>query len=427
MSNLNEEQELAAGALREFLLSSNPQQFFILSGFAGTGKTYLLSQVLRSLPSTRIAFTAPTNKAVKVLAANCRSAGWVNPACLTLHSLLGLKLQADGGVKRLAIPEEVPKLPTLEVLVVDEASMVGKELLEFLQKAVRGLRLKIIFSGDPAQLPPVGEKDSPVWSLPGDRANLTQIMRYKNAILDYSAQVRSMMSHPAPRIMPKDNHLENGEGVHLTKRSLSSLITVTQADFQSPDATKIIAWRNIAVDHYNSLVRRQLFEDSGKKKFLPTDRVILTEPALDLGESGMLLGSTDDEGTVLEVEETEVMGIECHLLTVALDTNRTVELKTPTNRGAVELRAEKDQMAASAKAGLCSWKSFWEFHESFHYVRHSYAITAHRSQGSTYRDVFVDIHDIMRNRDTRESLRCLYVAATRASNRLVFSSTPSSY
>ena len=61
---------------------------------------------------------------------------------------------------------------------------------------------------------------------------------------------------------------------------------------------------------------------------------------------------------------------------------------------------------------------FWEFKEAFHKLRHAYAITAHRSQGSTYDTAFVDWRDILLNRNRGEAFRCLYVACTRPKRRL---------
>ena len=77
-------------------------------------------------------------------------------------------------------------------------------------------------------------------------------------------------------------------------------------------------------------------------------------------------------------------------------------------------------MSKQAKQKKISWGGFWALKNEFmHDVRPCHAITAHRSQGSTYRSVFVDVEDILSNYNTTEALRCLYVACTRASDILV--------
>ena len=64
------------------------------------------------------------------------------------------------------------------------------------------------------------------------------------------------------------------------------------------------------------------------------------------------------------------------------------------------------------------WSKFWTLKEAFHNVRHGYATTAPRSQGSTYETSFVDWRDILANRNPTEARRCLYVAFTRAKYRV---------
>ena len=185
--NLNSEQEIAGKALESFLSEKCGNQFFLLSGFAGTGKTFLLSKVLSG---RKVVFTAPTNKAVKVLDSSLRAAMGggsptsVPPRTCTIHSLLGLALRADGGVKVIKQKDTDLTIDSFDAVVVDEASMVGAELLTYIRKAVEGTKTKVIFSGDPMQLPPVKELESGVWKLNIPKAELQTVMRYKDAILE---------------------------------------------------------------------------------------------------------------------------------------------------------------------------------------------------------------------------------------------------
>jgi exodeoxyribonuclease-5 len=78
-----------------------------------------------------------------------------------------------------------------------------------------------------------------------------------------------------------------------------------------------------------------------------------------------------------------------------------------------------EELAQAARINGRKWKAFWDFKESFHSLRHAYAITAHRSQGSTYDTAFVDWQDILTNRSRGEAFRCLYVACTRPKRALV--------
>ena len=63
-----------------------------------------------------------------------------------------------------------------------------------------------------------------------------------------------------------------------------------------------------------------------------------------------------------------------------------------------------------------SWNLFWTIKEEFLDIRHCHAITSHKSQGSTYREAFIDASDILSNPNEVEGLKCLYVAVSRASD-----------
>ena len=64
------------------------------------------------------------------------------------------------------------------------------------------------------------------------------------------------------------------------------------------------------------------------------------------------------------------------------------------------------------------WRQYYGLLEAVHWIKHAYAITAHRAQGSTYKTVFVDAGDILLNKNVREKLQCLNVAISRAKDEL---------
>lgn len=97
-------------------------------------------------------------------------------------------------------------------------------------------------------------------------------------------------------------------------------------------------------------------------------------------------------------------------------TNKATRVLHPEFEGPYKRRCE--QYAEAAKLDKRKWRFFWDFKESFHSLRHAYAITAHRAQGSTYDTALVDMRDILLNQTRREAFQCLYVACTRPKKRL---------
>jgi ATP-dependent exoDNAse (exonuclease V) beta subunit len=106
-------------------------------------------------------------------------------------------------------------------------------------------------------------------------------------------------------------------------------------------------------------------------------------------------------------------------IVVQLDTGKTVIARAlhPSCRALYDEKAAR--LADMARANSRLWKEFWTFKEAFHSLRHAYSITAHRAQGSTYESVFVDVQDILLNRNRQEAFRCLYVACSRPKFKLI--------
>ena len=121
MSTLNPEQAQAVSAMEAFLRSDD--SFFVLKGTAGTGKTFCIKELIPRIRG-RLVFTAPTNKATKVLRDSIASEDY-KPDCRTIYSLLGLRLEANGEVKELTSPEDPFDLTKFLAVVLDEALFEG--------------------------------------------------------------------------------------------------------------------------------------------------------------------------------------------------------------------------------------------------------------------------------------------------------------
>lgn len=417
----NEEQSLAIARMVEHVRTVGNDPFLTLKGPAGTGKTFCIQKVREQFQG-RVAFTAPTNKATRVLR-EVLNVGGVREECRTTFSLLGLTMQANGEVKELARSEDDIDLNGYRLVVVDEAGMAGqgregkKGLWPFIVEASKNYpRLRWLFMGDPFQLPPVGEPTSPVWGLEGI-VELSKVMRTDNQILTLSTHLRKMVQQPFGQLkLGNDNDGEEGVWA-LGALGLEQAI-LNQADSFLKGESKAIAWRNVEVDRLNRVIRKELFADPLAYPFQEGDRITLLGPVKDL--EGEVVGTTDEEGVVedCQVADHPTHGLKCYRIVMRSDLNTSMTLWSlhPDHKGKFEYR--KGRLSEAARLDKREWKAFWDFVEAFAPVRHAYAITAHRAQGSTYLRAFVSWRDILLNPNRGEAMRCLYVAATRPKKEL---------
>ncbi len=187
--NLTGDQEEALALIEEWFFNLN-NQIFVLCGYAGTGKTFLIDYAVKKLglvAGESAAFVTPTGKAASVLLRGGTPAG-------TVHSLIytreeDIEVDENGEViserfLRFVKKEKIDA--KIKLIVVDETSMVADDVL----KDLLSFGVKCLFCGDPAQLPPVGGTNS-LLSMPC--ALLTQIVRQEenNPIVRLAAQARA--------------------------------------------------------------------------------------------------------------------------------------------------------------------------------------------------------------------------------------------
>jgi exodeoxyribonuclease-5 len=411
---LSEDQEKAWAKILVWL--SNKDQFFLLSGPAGSGK----STLMKMLTSQRkdIYFTAPTNKATKVLSR------LIGKEAKTTYSQLGLRMSEEDD-KLVMDYNSRPYMPEGSILVVDECSMISKKLFEFINEFSKENGVKVLFTGDSLQLPPVGEKRSKTWTCVKSNDNyakMTKVMRHDNQILTLAVRVREYLVAKKYKYPVKDDH----DGIQGVFRLDSQLSMVKQIkEFTSPkDFTdnKVIAWRNKTVNFYNTMIRDHLGLTG---EYCKGDIIMMAEP---VEKDNITIAHIDDEFTIDIVTETTVkvwdgqsIDIPVYRLNVSNE-DQSIVLDIPREDDTLNEILTRISTRAKTETGPAkrdAWRQFWTLKRAFHKVRFAFAMTAHRSQGSTFNTCFVDTADILKNRDEREGYKCLYVAVTRASKRVV--------
>lgn len=239
-----------------------------LSGYAGTGKTSLMEMIAKKgqKQNRPVMFCATTNKAAAVLNDRVSKAGF---KASTLNKVFGINVEVDSSKAYNArnlvnVLKDVDIMPGTTI-IIDEASMINEENYKILNDIAKEHRLKIIYVGDEAQLAPVNEdKISKVFrNGEGKVIRLTQVERTDdNAILKEATVIRN--GEPLSKVSSFNS---KGEGVAYISPQHQEAINEVIDKYvkglkQNPNYFRILAYTNKAVTAYNNQVRELLGYDS---------------------------------------------------------------------------------------------------------------------------------------------------------------------
>jgi exodeoxyribonuclease-5 len=456
MINLNEDQQNAITQILKFI-KTKESDFMCFLGCAGSGKSTTIQHLFEHLPAgTKVCFTATTNKAVKVLRTMAAKKN-LNVECITIHSLLGLSMQFKDGKETLKSGGK-SQFEKFDLVVIDESSMINTELLGYIHRAVnRSGNTQVLFIGDSNQLPPVGEKMSPVFAI-NNKVVLTKVVRQAqgNPILNLCTAIRTEIDNGTfnvPQIIPATNEAGN-IGVHIMSGEAFEQwmpSAFSHENFNDNyDKFRVVAWRNATVDRFNNIIQKLRYPDltmpfaigepvtfSKPLHQVSTKADFVSDTPLQQGWDAILC-STESEGVienVVKIEPFELKPsdeqvakgfnfrpfvIDRYVVTVKLlDDDELVSCVIAGNKA--QLKAMLDFVSNNARNGSGNfvWFDFYRLQKYFADLRPGYCLTVHKSQGSTYNNVFIDVNDIVSNPDHEETLRCLYVAVSRASENVV--------
>lgn len=404
-----------AKAMAEIKASIASHDNHVLTGSAGSGKTTLMQVLAAEYAERGLVLSAPTHKAVAVLSRKLRAAS-VEVPCVTLHSLLSLRPKIDGH-RQVFERLRNAKAVKAKIVVIDECSMVGTDLMEHIRNYLK--HCVVIFVGDPAQLPPVGEKSSETFDLRA-KSHLDTIIRQDagNPILDAADIIRqsqggkvnwtwcrSVNAKPIGVYVPRDS-----DG--WLKRAFTSPEFAADAD-----TFRYLAWTNARVADVNSKVRRWLYGDNIPTPFVPGERALLRAPVIIDDE---ILLHTNEEAVVMSIRGDKVSVLNGEAIIpswhIVLKSDEDIEIAVNSVRDGMIYDRVINQLVKEK-----DWRSYHEVREQFAQLQSIYAMTIHNSQGSTLRNVFVDVGEIRRwaRSDLLESQRAAYVAVTRASHALI--------
>ena len=445
----NDDQFEGIGKIRSWLKNGDGKNFFTLAGYAGTGKSTIVKKVLDKYRGG-IVVSAPTHKAKKVIMKTTKRDGQ------TLHGLLGLRPDVDldnfNPNQPQFNPIAIPRIGDYNWVLIDEASMINQDLYNLILEQVNETRTKVLFMGDPAQIPPVGEKESVVfYQEQNDKIfhQLTKIERQDdgNPLMLYYDALRNNLTDIDGGIKRISKFNERGEGILFTVRKREFRNAVLQQysndEFKKDtDFCKLIAWKNDTVKAANGVIRSELLEK--------------TNDVIEIGDLLMgyrTISAEDFRYNIIEnsadyrvVDKSKlreniygIMGYDVKLVET-LDRGQyhyqDVFIIDANDHQNLHLYGQMhDFFKQMAFADKKQWKKYYEFRRLNILMKnittyqngrerpdgekiakdmdYGYALTAHKSQGSTYTHVFVMENDINSNWLVKERNQIKYVALTR--------------
>ncbi len=450
VSELNNGQKEVFNALKEFV-AKNDGSMAVVKGFAGTGKTYTIKKFIDYIhlkyPSYKIVVTGPTNKAVFVLS-KYKNIKDLRVKYQTIHKLLGLKEVIHNDGKITFEPEFNSKNEILQykILILDEVSMLDDTI--FKQIEIYRDRVKIIFMGDPLQIPPVNNPDCIPFNdrakkfYPFNEFTLTEIMRQSldNPIIEASFNIRNNITEKDPTTGIKTTLNEKGNGIIRINPTLLEDRDTTLKMFEKyfkcdefrkdADHAKVLAWRNVTIAKVNKIIRNILYGEN-PPKLMPGEKLIANKPII--GDLDIIIFNTSDEFEVSEFNIATEIYVSQFGQTRFKYYDTIVsfyDLEGKENERNIKILHEDSQhdfdamakalreVAITTKGANMAWKKYYAFIRMFADVTYSLSISCHKAQGSTYKNVFVLEDDINKNYNTIEKNRILYTSYSRASEKL---------
>lgn len=464
----NKEQQSAIVNAVSFLkTNTDPTQYYVIEGKAGTGKTTIAKEILKEFEDEQIYVAAVSHKAKGVIKSSFGD-DTRGKKFFSIAGLLGMKGINDNNTQTTKFQVGL-KVPLLDnppaLLVIDEASMITEDVLKKIIDINSSLSrpFQMLFLGDIGQIQPIRDEQSEFYRTHKDLLNkksdifnskhksklITRVRQGEaNPILPYADYFWENSQKENPELNPTQHIVRNNQitdkGSLLFSNSegevLNSVIKAVKNAVEKglTNHVKIVTYHVNEKTELNQKIHEALFgKDSDYSK---GDMLILNSP-YDLPDvNATMENSSEIQIKSIQDEDTDEFGVH----TLYLETNGTAYTRTGNeqkdcviqvvSRNDIGLYNQKlQELASYAKRQTNralkkqAWSDFWEYKGRYADVDFGYAITAHKSQGSTYDIVVVDEKDIMGTTATsnQEKSELIYTALTRPrKTAIVISSVP---
>lgn len=448
------EQASAIRTFADFALDRNERVVMILRGSAGTGKTTLAGAIVKALVEMKqkLVLMAPTGRAAKVFAMNA------GQAAFTIHR----KIYRQKTMTDMASPFTLnANLATDTLFIVDEASMIsnlgmgdssfgsGCLLDDLVQFVYSGRNCRLMLIGDTAQLPPVGEEESPAliadvmagYGLDVYEASLQEVLRqsHDSGILFNATRVRRMIADDEVTEMPKVVFSGFDDIVDLRGDELIEQLSSSYGNMGLDD-TIVVTRSNKRANIYNNGIRNMVL---GREELVSQgDMLMVVKNNYYWAETLKLplpFIANGDRARVLRVRNMrELYGFHFADITLSFPDYDGLELTATTLLDSLQSESPSltreqsehlfQQVMADYQHIPLKADRYKALRQDVYFnalqVKYAYAVTCHKAQGGQWSHVYVDQGYMTDDMLSPDYLHWLYTAFTRATEKLYLVNWP---
>lgn len=433
--------------LAAFLLSKKPNPTYILRGYAGTGKTTLVTTMVKTLPQIGMGFVlmAPTGRAAKVIG------NYTQRFASTIHKKIYQTLSLPDGSMRMVGAENKHKDT---VFIVDEASMISEEhefgtrslLDDLINYVFSGERCRLLLIGDTAQLPPVGNSHSPALDIDTLRNEypltiatyeLVEVKRQAllSGILYNATQLRERLLEGLPFYSPPFFDLGFDDTQKIDPETFEELLQ-NAFDNEHRNESVIICKSNKRANLFNQAIRSRILNMEGEIATSDLLMVVKNNYYWSDGNKEISFIANGDMAEIRKISRYEEMygfrfaDVVLHFpdYPEALDLEVKIMLDTLNSESASLTEEDQLRLRQAVEADYMDIPNRKDRYKEMKknpwfnalQVKFAYALTCHKTQGGQWKEVFVDSAFNLKDELEKEDLRWLYTAVTRAQEKLFF-------
>ena len=456
------EQAVAMSRLAAFVTDEGQCRAFILKGYAGTGKTAIISSLVRTLVKCRrkVVLMAPTGRAAKVFS---NTSGFA--ACTIHKKIYRQKSILDAGSFQLD-----RNMLENAVFMVDEASMISNEGLsgtmfgsgrlldDLISYVFSGRNCSLLMLGDQAQLPPVGEHESPGLSAEMIRGYgvevsefcLENVMRqeHESGILYNATQLRN---YTIDCTIAAGFRFKLDGFKDVVKISGSDLIETLSGCYSRDgiDETMVLCRSNKRAIIYNNGIRSQILDREDelnrgdsimivKNNYYWTEKLLADEGADSYTNLPSFIANGDIAVIRRVRRQRELYGFRFEDAVLSfpdyddLEMDVTLLLDTLHSESPSLTREESDKLFAAVMEDYADIpdkkEKMKKLRENPHFnalqIKYAYAVTCHKAQGGQWKNIFIDQGYIPDDGRDEDYYRWLYTALTRATQTVYLVNWP---